>query len=297
MSAHRLRLRYYPGCLAGESAREYDASIRRLATLLEIELDDVDDWNCCGAGIVQKLDRTKGRALARRNLERTEEGETVVSGCPLCVRCLQDAGTDTPVLHILGVLTRPAIRQRLVETIQATGEKRPVGALKVVCCYGTDLVHGAVWGKPESGDVPPPMETLCEIAGATVVKWSSKAPDPGGSRLFTQPEAAFAQLDKLFGDFDASGADAIVTACPHVHFALDAFQYPVGRRANRAIEVPVLHVTELLGFACGLDVSQKWFARHVTSPFPLLDRLYDEEEERKRTETEMPGGAARSPKQ
>ena len=49
MSPETTAFAYYPGCMAGETAREYDASIRSLAKLAGITLEEMDDWNCCGA--------------------------------------------------------------------------------------------------------------------------------------------------------------------------------------------------------------------------------------------------------
>ena len=46
-------LAYYPGCLATETAREYDASIRKLFGLLDIAFEEIPDWNCCGAGLIE----------------------------------------------------------------------------------------------------------------------------------------------------------------------------------------------------------------------------------------------------
>ena len=88
MSDESAAFSYYPGCMATETALAYDASIRTLAGLLDITLDEIDDWNCCGADVVHGVDPKAAAALARRNLERAPDGRAVVSGCPVCVRRL-----------------------------------------------------------------------------------------------------------------------------------------------------------------------------------------------------------------
>jgi heterodisulfide reductase subunit B len=102
----------------------------------------------------------------------------------------------------------------------------------------------------------------------------------GGYLLFARPDLGFEMLEKVFRDFEKSDADAIVTACPHCHFNLDAFQFAIGRARKRALDVPVLHFTEVLALAMNLDLERE-FERHVTSLLPLLERLITEEDKRK----------------
>jgi len=284
MSATAEVFSYYPGCLAAQSAREYDASIRRLAGLVDASLEDINDWNCCGAGVVQQADEAAGRALARRNLDRAGGDRVVVSGCPICVARLREAASDEAACHVLDLLARPDLRERIAAKIGATGEKRPVGSLKVACFYGCQFPQAAGEQTGAGEDASTPLEALMTLAGASVVTWRGSRRCCGGYRLFSEPEVGFETLRKIFRDFTKSGADAIVTACPHCHFNLDAFQYTVGRRQKRALEVPVLHFTEVLALAMNLEAAEKWLDRHVTSPFGLLDRLYVEEEKRKRAE-------------
>ena len=44
---------YYPGCSLHASARDYDESVKGVLGCLEIKLEEVPDWNCCGATITQ----------------------------------------------------------------------------------------------------------------------------------------------------------------------------------------------------------------------------------------------------
>ncbi|HUV38323.1 MAG TPA: heterodisulfide reductase-related iron-sulfur binding cluster [Planctomycetota bacterium] len=269
---------YYPGCLTLESAREYDASIRALCRVLDIALEEVDDWNCCGAGVLD--DAAAAEALANRVLERAGDRRPVVSGCPTCVVALQAAGGPDAARHVLAVFTEPAVRERICAKIAATGAERPLGAMKVACFYGRALSNPALWGGTAEGESWP-MDVLSELSGATVVKWGGSRRSAGGYVLMAKPEAGFEMLAKVFRDFEKSGADAIVTADPHAHFNLDAFQYEIGRRRRQALEVPVFHVTELVALAMELEPTERWLDRHVTGTLPLLDRLCAEEDRRR----------------
>lgn len=294
MTADAAAFSYYPGCLANETAREYDASIRELARLCDVTLEEIDDWNCCGADIVQEVDPAAALALARRNLELAGKQPPVVSGCPACVARLQQAGSRESAVHVLGIFNREDVRGKLAEEIKATGEERPLGSMKVACYYGPELANPALWGGGDGARWP--MDTLMELAGATVVRWGGSRRSSAGYRLLANPEEGFDCLAKIFRDFEKSGADTIVTADPHAHFNLDCFQYTVGRRRKRALEAPVFHFTELLALAIDLAGTEKWLARHVAGTFPLIDRLITEEEERKRTEAKS-GKACRAKKE
>ena len=39
----------YPGCASESSAKAYDRSVNAVFDLLDITLNEIDDWNCCGA--------------------------------------------------------------------------------------------------------------------------------------------------------------------------------------------------------------------------------------------------------
>lgn len=42
---------YYPGCSSQGSASHLDKSLRAIAPEIGIELEELDDWNCCGASV------------------------------------------------------------------------------------------------------------------------------------------------------------------------------------------------------------------------------------------------------
>ena len=285
---------YFPGCLVGESTREYDTSIRRLLAELNVHLAEIDGWTCCGGGVVREGGTPAGKSFAGGAAEHASAA-SVVSGCPLCVERLREAGGADSALHVLDLLSRGELREALAVKIRATGEERPVGSLKVVCYEGCGVSRGASGKDAPAPPLPegegmrtakagrPPMEALMELAGARVCEWNGPRRRLGPFGVVTESESALRTLDKLFRDFEKSGADAIVTACPHCHFQLDTFQYALGRKRRRALEVPILHFTEVLGLAMNFDEMEDWLDRHVTGVLPLVDRLASEEEKRQST--------------
>jgi heterodisulfide reductase subunit B len=268
---------YLPGA-AAEVAREYDASIRALAKLLDIKLVDLDDWNDVGGRALEGIEPEAAARLARRDLALAG-GRVILSGCPITVAQLRRAGGPGCAMHLVELLLREDVREGIAAKIRTAGEKRPVGSLEVACYTG--------------GAAMPSMEGLMELAGAKTVGWGGMLRPHGGMLLYARPDVGFAMLEKIFRDFERSGADAIVTADPLAHFNLDAFQYAVGRRRRHALAVPVFHVTEVLALAMGLERTEDWLERHLTSPFPLVDRLIAEEDGRKEAEAASERGRRR----
>ena len=57
-----MELNYYPGCSATSTGQEYDLSVRAVFKALGVELQELEDWNCCGASSAHCTSR--GLALA-----------------------------------------------------------------------------------------------------------------------------------------------------------------------------------------------------------------------------------------
>ena len=53
-----MKVAYYPGCSVHGLAREYGQSIRLVCDRLGITLDEIEDWNCCGASAAHSIDHT-----------------------------------------------------------------------------------------------------------------------------------------------------------------------------------------------------------------------------------------------
>ena len=81
-----MRVGYYPGCSLESSAKEFDLSLRAIFGAMEISLEEIPDWNCCGASPAHSLNEELGMALPYRNLVKAEEAglRKILSPCPAC---------------------------------------------------------------------------------------------------------------------------------------------------------------------------------------------------------------------
>ena len=70
-----------------------------------------------------------------------------------------------------------------------------------------------------------------------------------------------------------AGADAIVTPCPLCHLSLDAWQSKLKKQTGKDFQMPILHLSQLIGVAAGLTDSELKFKRHVVSVAPVVEKL------------------------
>ncbi len=70
-----------------------------------------------------------------------------------------------------------------------------------------------------------------------------------------------------------NGADCMVTPCPLCHMNLDGVQPQAGEQRGTRISMPVLHLTQLIGLALGIEPPDLGFDRHTVSVKAVLDKL------------------------
>ena len=74
-------------------------------------------------------------------------------------------------------------------------------------------------------------------------------------------------------DAKDAGADAMVTPCPLCHLNLDGFQPTASKAAQRPIDMPILHLPQLIGLALGIDPAALRLNKHIISTKKLLSTL------------------------
>jgi heterodisulfide reductase subunit B len=62
------RIAYYPGCSLNSTAIDFNVSIKKLFRVLDIKLEEIEDWNCCGTTPAANISHEIPAALSARNL-------------------------------------------------------------------------------------------------------------------------------------------------------------------------------------------------------------------------------------
>lgn len=284
-----IEVSYYPGCSLEGSACDYARSIEGVAELLDINLIELPDWNCCGATAGHSLDHRISLNLSARNLGLAlNRPQPLVVPCALCFNqlrtaqfeCAQDKSIITPEIARLGTdyekvevlelntfMTSP-------EIIALAQEKKVIDleGLRPVCYYGCQGQRPPrVTGNPDYEN-PLGLDNLLKALGADVKDWAFKTDCCGASHSFARPDI----LHKLVGDlyrraFEA-GANCIVTGCQMCQGNLDLYQKEIARQMEQEVYLPVFYFTELMAMALGGKDTGAWLKKHMVSPKALLSQ-------------------------
>jgi len=110
---------YYPGCSMSGTERAYEGSLLAVSETLGTGLNELDDWNCCGASALASVDEDRAFALGARNLALTEsrvQGEAPVDPVAArtgCYRALLEAERS--------MAEQQAVANRIDGALQAVG--------------------------------------------------------------------------------------------------------------------------------------------------------------------------------
>jgi len=261
---------FFPGCSLESTAWEFDRSARAVCRALEIEIEDIPEWVCCGSTPAHSCSQSLETALPVMNLQEARNmGLPVMAACASCYARLRGANhkvrndpqerdrveriTEKPydgeveVHHILDVLVNhlgaDSIRSKV---------KHPLGGLRVASYYGCLLSRPPEVVAFDDPENPTCMDELVEMAGGTAVDWPYKTDCCGASLSLTDTDVVLRLGYRLLSMAQRAGADCLVVACPLCHLNLD-FRQEDMRKSHEAFPlIPVLYITQLLGLALGV---------------------------------------------
>jgi heterodisulfide reductase subunit B len=263
---------YFPGCSASEGgAKAYNWSARGVSQLLDIDLAELEDWNCCGSTPSSAVDELGAYCMAARDLALAEKrGLDMVTPCSACYVIFNRTNTylngypefkakvdealaaggleyrgTVKVRHLLDVITSDIGYDAVASRV-----KKPLNGLKVAPYYGCQVVRPRFgFDNPES---PESLDKLVTSLGAEPVPFPLKARCCGGSLIISEEDVALDLIRKLLESASSNGAECLVTVCPLCQTNLDAYQSRVNKKYKTNYNLPVLFFTQLMGIAFGL---------------------------------------------
>jgi len=264
---------YFPGCSCSEgAAKAYDWSAQAVSKVLDTELTELDDWNCCGSTPYSSIDELGSFCLSARNLALAEKrGLDLVTPCSACYVILSQANSHLKeypqvkakvdealaaagleyhgtvrVRHLLDVIVNDigydAIRSKV---------KRNLSGLKVAPYYGCQVVRPRPsFDDPEN---PQSLDKLIASLGGEPVPFPLKSRCCGGSLIISEEASALDLIRKILDSASSNGAECLITPCPLCQTNLDAYQSRVNQKLKTNFRLPVLFFTQLMGVAFGLS--------------------------------------------
>jgi succinate dehydrogenase / fumarate reductase cytochrome b subunit len=291
-----MKVAYYKGCLASLSAKELDTSTQALAPKLGIELDELESVTCCGAGDIHEAEPDYYLHLNARILgyaEATGAG-TLMTICNVCTLNLRQANYmlqnddalrkrvsdnlervgaprysgGVEVKHLLWLITEDEGLEKLREVAH-----RGLKGLRVAPFYGCQILRPSKLLGFEDPDRPWTLEAIIEACGGEAIDYPAKIKCCGFPIIQAREETALGELIQPIEQSIEAGADVMVTPCPLCHLALDAWQQKLEAATGETYRMPILHLSQLIGVAAGLEESELKFRRHVVSVAPVLEKL------------------------
>jgi heterodisulfide reductase subunit B len=276
-----MRYSFYPGCSLHSTGLEYGLSTRAVFRHLGLALDELADWNCCGASSAHALNHALALALPARTLALAQaSGRDLVTPCAACFSRLKhadhvlrtDPETRAEIESVVGFTFTGEIGIRPVLAVLhedygvqriAAQVRRPLRGLRVVTYYGCLLVRPPEVAQFDDPDDPHVMADLLRAVGAEVRPWAYGTDCCGGSLSLSRADVVSGLVSRLVERAREAGADALATACPLCQVNLEM------RQAGDA-KMPAFYFTELLGLALGLPEARKWWGKHLIDPRPVL---------------------------
>ena len=256
--------RYYPGCTLRTKAKDLDKAARASAEVLGLQLQEVPEWQCCGAVYPLTEDEIATRLSAVRVLQSAKEnGEPLLTVCSACHHVLKRVNHDmqqrgsiwekanrylelsepysgeVSVVHYLEVLRDTigfnAIKERVVN---------PLKGRKVATYYGCLLLRPSEVMAMDDPENPTIMEDLINSLGAEAVVTPYRNECCGGYIRLENPELAEKRTKEIIEAAIRAGADSIVTACPLCLYNL--------HKTAESLGIKVVYFSELLAEALGV---------------------------------------------
>ncbi len=282
---------FYPGCSLRSTGRAFEESMLAVFKVLGISLEELEDWNCCGATSYVSIDETKAFTLAARNLAIAERQggangspTAVVAPCAACYmvllktqRYLQDypdvkrevcgrlqkAGLTyrgtAPVRHPVDIIVNDIGLRRIDDLV-----RHRLTGVHVASYYGCQIVRPfATFDHPF---YPTSMDHIVTALGGEPVDWDLKTRCCGGTLTGTIPDAGLRLNRILLREAQRKGADVIITACPLCQFNLECYQKKINETFGTTMDIPILFFTQLMGLAFGLSERELGIHRLFKKP-------------------------------
>jgi succinate dehydrogenase / fumarate reductase cytochrome b subunit len=290
-----MKVAFYPGCVSRGACPELYASTRAIAEPLGLELEELTEAPCTGAGVLSEQNPELADALNGLTLAMAESKDaTLMTICSTCQGVLSgvnhhlqksedrlrkvnetigDQGFryhgSTRVQHLLWLLFEDIGLDRIRSMI-----KRPLTGLKIAPFYGCYILRPAeALGLHERPERRTYLEQLISVLGAQPVEYRGATKCCGFPMLTFNREKSLAMGGNHIVEAKEKGADLLVTPCPLCHLNLDGQQPDAARVLKREIDVPIFHLPQLLGLAFGFSPEELRLDRHVVGTSGALRKV------------------------
>lgn len=288
-----MKYAFYSGCVSRGGCPELYPAAKAVAKRLGIELEELKDVGCTGAGVLAAdvSDPINARTFAKAE----QQGLPVLTICSTCQGVMAQANErlkedpeyrkkinddylaeegleyrgTTEVKHLLWAMVEDVGLDKFREEVT-----RPLEGLKFSPFYGCYL------RRPSEIMAPEPykgrksyLEDVIKASGAEVVDIKGKSKCCGFPILTNNEENSLNMTGNHTEEARAKGADAMVTPCPLCHLNLDGNQPRAAKQQKREIDLPIVHLPQMVGLAFGMSPKELNLQRHIVSTKKIQKKL------------------------
>ncbi len=261
-----MKYSYYPGCTLRNKAKDLDEYARSCAEVLGFQLEELEDWQCCGGVYPLGSDEIATKLSSVRALNDAKtKGQDLVAVCSACYHVLKRVnddmanvddirnranqymqleepyGGETQVLHYLEVLRDRIGFDKLKEKVV-----NPLTGRKIGAYYGCLLLRPSSIMAFDDPENPTILEDFIRALGAEPVIYPYRNECCGGYISLKDKDLSAGLCDRITESAVGFEADCLVTACPLCKYNL-----------NKSGKLPVVYFTELLAEALGVKEAAK----------------------------------------
>lgn len=256
---------YFPGCTLKNKAIELDAYARASAKALGFELEEIQDWQCCGGVYPMASDEIAPKLSSVRALaDARDHGQDLVTLCSACYNVLKQTNLamtndenmilrannylkadniqyngEAKVLHFLEILRDVVGWDKVKAAV-----KNPLKDKKIGAYYGCLLLRPGKVLQLDDPENPKIIEDFIKAIGGTPVIYSQRNECCGAYTMFEDESIPKKRADKILSNAEDMGADFLVTSCPLCRYNL------IKNKGQSKLDV--IYFTELLAEALGL---------------------------------------------
>ncbi|WP_163327899.1 CoB--CoM heterodisulfide reductase iron-sulfur subunit B family protein [Desulfurobacterium thermolithotrophum] len=275
---------FYPGCAAKGASKELYESTVAVSNRLGLDMIELPEFSCCGAGVLEEVKDVLEIAVNARNLAYAERaGRDIVTVCSTCLLVLRkvkhlldndddlkkeineilgEAGLEykgnVDVKHFHWVLLEEFGEEGLREKVT-----NPLSNIKVYPYYGCHTIRPKDIIGYENSENPQSLEKIIRALGATPVSGKRRLECCGFHAFWPVPELSMKLTGLNLKDAKSMDADCIVTPCPLCHMNLDANQGRALKTLGENFQMPVLHLPQLVGLALGIEPKKLGIHRNI----------------------------------
>lgn len=284
----------YPGCAAQGATPELYQSAMAVIGKLGIEVVELKAASCCGAGVVTEANPEAALALNARTFAQAEKlGLDVMTICGTCQGVMSAANkqlTREPALldrvnrllepeglayrgtvqvkHLLWIIVREVGLQELRRHVRV-----PFKDFRVAPFYGCYILRPSWDLGFDDPENPTSLEKVIRAVGGESVTYAGRTKCCGFPIILEKEPVAIAMAGANMKEARDEGADFMVTPCPLCHMSLDIYQERAGKAVGTRLDLPILHLPQLIGLAMGIPAKELGLARHLIPVDSILKRI------------------------